>query len=106
MSDSPRRFSYIVSFLDLVLIFSSLLTQDWLPTVQLVLQADWQLDTHSPHPVLWSLTSVFFATVVICFIIKPPILIYYMIIHKKIQKIKPVNKVTYFSPGANIVILI
>jgi hypothetical protein len=34
-------------------IFSSLVTlsQDWLPTVQLVLQADWQVLLHSPQPV-------------------------------------------------------
>ena len=27
------------------------LSQDWLPTVQLVLQADWQVLLHSPQPV-------------------------------------------------------
>ena len=34
-------------------IFSSRVTlsQDWLPTVQLVLQADWQVLLHSPQPV-------------------------------------------------------
>src|SRR5699024_12861293 len=34
-------------------IFSSLVTrsQDWLPTVQLVLHADWQVLLHSPQPV-------------------------------------------------------
>jgi hypothetical protein len=26
------------------------LSQDWLPTVQLVLHADWQEDLHSPQP--------------------------------------------------------
>ena len=37
-------------------IFSSrvILSQDWLPTVQLVLQADWQVLLHSPHPVTFS----------------------------------------------------
>lgn len=35
-------------------IFCSLetLSQDWLPTVQLVLQADWQVLLHSPQPVV------------------------------------------------------
>jgi hypothetical protein len=34
-------------------IFSSrvILSQDWLPTVQLVLQADWQVLLHSPQAV-------------------------------------------------------
>ena len=36
-------------------ILSSLVTrsQDWLPTVQLVLQADWQVLLHSPQPVIF-----------------------------------------------------
>ena len=35
--------------------FSSLVTlsQDWLPTVQLVLQADWQVLLQSPQPVVF-----------------------------------------------------
>jgi len=41
---------YSFSVLTAVLIFSSFL-QVWFPTVQLVLQADWQLDWHSPQPV-------------------------------------------------------
>ena len=39
--------------------FSPLFLQLWLPTVQLVLQADWQLDWHSPQPILPSLRIVF-----------------------------------------------
>ena len=36
-------------------ILSSLVmrSQDWLPTVQLVLQADWQVLLHSPQPVIF-----------------------------------------------------
>lgn len=46
-------------------IFFSLeiLSQDWLPTVQLVLQADWQVLLHSPHPVIF--LSAGFAMVLI-----------------------------------------
>ena len=46
-------------------IFSSrvILSQDWLPTVQLVLQADWQVLLHSPQPVTF--LSAGFAIVLI-----------------------------------------
>jgi len=46
-------------------IFCSLVTlsQDWFPTVQLVLQADWQVLLHSPQPVVHLFTG--FAIVLI-----------------------------------------
>ena len=37
--------------------------------MQLVLQADWQLAWHSPHPISWVGIKVFFVTVSICFIL-------------------------------------
>ena len=47
-----------------------LLSQLWLPTVQLVLQADWQDVWHSPHPpFLTVLESFFVLSVLICFMI-------------------------------------
>ena len=48
-----RLFQPVVAIDYLRSIFCSLLTlsQDWLPTVQLVLQADWQVLLHSPQPV-------------------------------------------------------
>ena len=54
-------------------LFQLYFSQVWLPTVQLVLQADWQEAWHSPQPpflmVLW---SVGLLTVLICFIVSPP----------------------------------
>ena len=45
-------------------------SQTWLPTVQEVLQADWQDAGHSPQPpVLSDFTIVFLVTVVILFAI-------------------------------------
>lgn len=41
--------NYFTSFSGLVSLV--ILSQLWLPTVQLVLQADWQVDLHSPQPV-------------------------------------------------------
>ena len=41
--------NYFTSFSGLASLV--ILSQLWLPTVQLVLQADWQVDLHSPQPV-------------------------------------------------------
>lgn len=48
-SEKTPQKSYLSDFSG----FCSLVTrsQDWLPTVQLVLQADWQVLLHSPQPV-------------------------------------------------------
>ncbi len=50
-------------------IFSSrvILSQDWLPTVQLVLQADWQVLLHSPQAVTFF--SAGFAIVLIIIVL-------------------------------------
>ena len=45
-----RVFNYLLS----IACSRVFLSQDWLPTVQLVLQADWQLLLHSPQPEAWS----------------------------------------------------
>jgi len=49
------RRSFHGAFYYLRSIFSSrvILSQDWLPTVQLVLQADWQVLLHSPQAVVF-----------------------------------------------------
>jgi hypothetical protein len=70
-------------------LFSSILPsletflQDWLPTVQLVLQADWQLLLHSPQP-----TEVLFwgtATVLILVIINASVNLLLLLYNKKRQ---------------------
>ncbi len=62
---SPKEITLLPSFAYFRSIFCSLVTrsQDWFPTVQLVLQADWQVLLHSPHPVIF--LSVGFAIVLI-----------------------------------------
>ena len=47
------------------------LSQDWLPTVQLVLHADWQVLLHSPQPV--TLRAAGRAIVLILFITRSPL---------------------------------
>jgi hypothetical protein len=47
--------------------------QTWLPTVQDVLQADWQEAWHSPQPPVWTVfCSKPLFTVTICFAIEIP----------------------------------
>lgn len=53
--------------LDSLRLMRSSCLQVWLPTVQLVLQADWQLDWHSPQPIISDFLSGL-AMVLICFI--------------------------------------
>jgi hypothetical protein len=50
-------------------------SQDWLPTVQEVLHADWQEVWHSPHPPFFNVfCNLFVFNVFTCFIIKSPFL--------------------------------
>ena len=61
-----------------------ILSQDWLPTVQLVLQADWHVLLHSPHPV--TLRSAGRAIVLILFItISSVLFIFILLFYYSIQ---------------------
>ncbi len=68
----PVLRTVVTSFLFAVLLCSSYardFSQVWLPTVQLVLHADWQEVWHSPHPPFLTVFCSFFVfRVLICFI--------------------------------------
>ena len=66
------------------------LSQDWLPTVQLVLQADWQVLLHSPQPVTFLSAGFAIVLIIKSLLFCRDLCTYYNTLFRKLQALFPI----------------